>query len=368
MREFNVTGICVPDEHYMVNIEEKLEHIMSFINSGDYFTINLSPQFGKTTTLNLLERLLASTEYICMNLSFKNEGSSMFENGGVFCEKFITQIANALNCTNKDLANQWIDKSITDFRSLRRHIDRLCEDKKIVLLIDDIDHANLNTVFLQFLSMLRILFQERTVGNANSFHSVILVGVHDVKNIKLEEEHYYAPWNIATCFDVDMSFSPLEIATMLAAYEEGHNTGMNITAVSDEIYRFTSGHPHLISRICRFMDENVNSGDWTVEGVQSVAHVIASDGDGCVLYDNISKSLENDNDIYKFIYDVLVVGVAMSFCFYESTNKKCHELGLIVRGSFGLVEISNKIFEIVLTNYFDLKQNGLQKEDDYAEI
>ena len=42
-----------------------------------------------------------------------------------------------------------------------------------------------------------------------TFHSVILAGVYDIKNLKLkmrpEETHQYnSPWNIAAKFDVSM--------------------------------------------------------------------------------------------------------------------------------------------------------------------
>ncbi len=56
MREFNVTGVCVPHKHYMVDISGKIEQIMEMIDSGKYFTINRARQFGKTTTLSIIRR------------------------------------------------------------------------------------------------------------------------------------------------------------------------------------------------------------------------------------------------------------------------------------------------------------------------
>jgi hypothetical protein len=40
MRRFNVTGICVPDESYMVDISGKLAQIRELVDSRRYFTIN----------------------------------------------------------------------------------------------------------------------------------------------------------------------------------------------------------------------------------------------------------------------------------------------------------------------------------------
>ena len=58
MRKFNVTGLCVQEEHYMVDISGKINKIMELINDGHYFTINRARQYGKTTTLFQLARTL----------------------------------------------------------------------------------------------------------------------------------------------------------------------------------------------------------------------------------------------------------------------------------------------------------------------
>ena len=50
MRRFNTTGLCVPDQDYMVDISGKIRRIKEMVDRGDYFTINRARQFGKTTT------------------------------------------------------------------------------------------------------------------------------------------------------------------------------------------------------------------------------------------------------------------------------------------------------------------------------
>ena len=58
MRKFIVTGICVPNMHYMVDISEKVEKIFEFVDNDNYFTINRH-QYGKTTTIGRLRKQLA---------------------------------------------------------------------------------------------------------------------------------------------------------------------------------------------------------------------------------------------------------------------------------------------------------------------
>lgn len=37
---FNVSGDCKPNQHYMVDISERLRKIGEFVDKGEYFTIN----------------------------------------------------------------------------------------------------------------------------------------------------------------------------------------------------------------------------------------------------------------------------------------------------------------------------------------
>lgn len=46
-KEFNVTGVCLPALHYMVDIKEQLSEIKVLIDKGKYFTINKARQYGK---------------------------------------------------------------------------------------------------------------------------------------------------------------------------------------------------------------------------------------------------------------------------------------------------------------------------------
>ena len=68
-REFNVTGTCIPEMHYMVDISGKLDSIIKLIEKGSYFTINRPRQYGKTTTMFLLEKQLRTKERFLARLS-----------------------------------------------------------------------------------------------------------------------------------------------------------------------------------------------------------------------------------------------------------------------------------------------------------
>ena len=54
----------------------------------------------------------------------------------------------------------------------------------MMLSIDEVDKSSNNQLFLDFLGMLRKKYLRRDAGREESFHSVILAGVHDVKTLK----------------------------------------------------------------------------------------------------------------------------------------------------------------------------------------
>lgn len=108
----------------------------------------------------------------------------------------------------------WLHRMIFALKALFEQLGDICavSDKPIVLMIDEVDSALNNQVFLDFLAQLRAQYMERDIYP--TFRSVILAGVYDVKNlrgkIRPEDEHRYnSPWNIAKDFDISMSFSKM---------------------------------------------------------------------------------------------------------------------------------------------------------------
>ena len=176
MRKFNVTGLCVADKHYMVDISDKLAKIKEMINDGDYFTINRARQYGKTTTLSLLEELLKD-EYTVISTSFEGLGDESFESSPAFCAAFMELVQDALKSTDSpsEYKESWLDLSIIDFLGLGRHITKMCKDKKLILMIDEVDKISNNRTFLHFLGMLRDKYLKRARNRDHTFHSVIMI-------------------------------------------------------------------------------------------------------------------------------------------------------------------------------------------------
>jgi hypothetical protein len=184
------------------------------------------------------------------------------------------------------------------------------------------------------------------------FQSVILAGVHDVKNlrkkIRPDSEHSYnSPWNIAANFTVDLSFSTPEIATMLTDYENDHNTGMDIAAVSERLHYYTSGYPFLVSRLCKYIDELPL--EWNTHSVDEAERLILKEDN--TLFDDIIKNVLSSHGLAEILRRVLLEGDNVGIMRQDPDINLGLTFGIIVEKNERVV-ISNIIFETLLTDFF----------------
>lgn len=233
MRQFNTTGTCFPHLHYMVDISRQVNYAADMVKDNKYFCINRGRQFGKTTTLSILQEKLEKDGYAVFSMSFEGLSDSDFESLDSVCAMFFNMMKDQIedeyvaNCPDS-LVSAFADyPDITDQQQFNNAIKVICtECPKIVIIIDEVDQAGNYDSFIKFLGLLRSRYLVRV--KKPTFLSVILAGVYDVKNLKLklspESDHQYnSPWNIASPFDADMSLPADGIAKMLSEYKADHN-------------------------------------------------------------------------------------------------------------------------------------------------
>lgn len=358
-RTFNITGACNPREHYMVNLDSRLAEIKKMVDAGKYFVINRGRQYGKTTTLNALENYL-SQDYIVVSMDFQFFDASDFENTETFVTAFAQELSELVDGEyqiSKELAEQLRKitngaDGFTRMANLFKWISLWCRNtsKPIVLIIDEVDSASNNQVFLDFLAQLRGYYLNR--NKKPTFQSVILAGVHDIQNLRQKirpdaEHKHNSPWNIASPFEVDMSFSPDDIAGMLTDYENDHHTGMNINEISQLIYDYTSGYPVLVSSICKMIDEK--SINWNVSNcITAVKQLMI---ERSPLFESLINKLEDDTTLRKLLYAMLFQGRKFLFNAYDSAIHSAMMYGF-VQNDNGTLIIANRIFETVIYDWF----------------
>lgn len=388
-RRFNTAGSCNPQRHYMVSLEERLKRIKeNYVDEASYFVINRGRQYGKTTTLNALEEYLKK-DYIVLAMDFQEIPTQKFADGTVFSQTFAKKLSGAFRYaeapdSDKEqllqlLAGFMADHSDGGLDELFECLSSMCEisPRPIVLMIDEVDSAGNNQVFIEFLSQLRSYYLKRE--KTPIFHSVVLAGVYNIKNLKLklrsESEHQYnSPWNIAADFDIEMDFSPEQIASMLAEYETDHRTGMDIREVAAEIYQYTSGYPVLVSSICKRIDEKISGMDgfetpgtaWSKAGIAKAVKDMLRES--TPLFESMVKQLDLYKGLRDMIEGIIYQGRTVPFSPAEKSVSVGVMFGFLTERD-GRVAIANRIFEMYLLNLFmteEAIQSGayLQGESD----
>lgn len=359
-KRFNITGLCFPKQHYMADISKKVQKTMDMVEYGEYFVINRPRQYGKTTMLHTIAHELQNTgDYIVLNASFEGIGDVIFETEAAFATGFVRVLAKYASVYLQETQN-WLLESAPSIHTIDEVSNLITEfvsktDKKVVLLIDEVDKSSNNQLFVSFLAMLRNKYLER--GNFKTFHSIVLAGVHDVKSLKLklrpdEEQKYNSPWNIAADYKVDMNLQVSEIIPMLKEYAADKGVEMNTTEIAERLFYYTSGYPFLVSKLCKMIDEEMlpekDTNDWTAQDVQLAVQNLVKEVNPN--FDTLIKNLENDPNLYDMVYEIAIENNHRPFNPHNPTRNFAILYGILAQNKHVTV-IHNRIYQEVIVNY-----------------
>jgi hypothetical protein len=376
-KRFNVTGLCLPNQHYMANVSKKLARTLDMIENGDYFIINRPRQYGKTTTLYTIEdTLVAQGDYIVLNMSFEGTGDLMFAEEKSFSQGFVELMAKYAGVNSPELEIWLLEMapSIDSLKVLSNLITTFVNKakKKVVILIDEVDKSSNNQLFVSFLAMLRNKYLERS--RIKTFHSVVLAGVHDVKSMKLivrpdEEKKLNSPWNIAAEFNVDMNLHVEEIKPMLEEYCVDNGVKMDTQAIAERLFYYTSGYPFLVSLFCKTLDEDgiplKNKNEWRVEDIDSAyLFVVKKDNTN---FETQAKNIENNQELYDLVYKIVINSEQIPFNRFDSVVNFGTLYGIFDNKN-GLITIHNRVYIEVLVDYMTAKMqvNQLSRGNDFG--
>ncbi len=359
-KEFNITGTCRPNQHYMADISHKLVSTIELVEKNKYFTINRPRQYGKTTMLYTLEAaLMKRADYLVFNISFEGIGDAIFNDEKIFAPGFLGLLIEQAEVLHQDFLPilQQLAKEVDSLDSLSKAITKLtlATEKKVVVLIDEVDKSSNNQLFINFLAMLRnkYLMQDRI----KTFHSIVLAGVHDVKTLKLkirpdEEQKYNSPWNIAADYKVDMNLNPHEIVPMLVEYAADKKVQMNPQKIADALFYYTSGYPFLVSKLCKMLDEDfLKHDEWTEQDVEMAVRELVQEEN--TNFDSLTKNIENNPELYDLVYDVAIDSTSFPFSITNPVVKLGVLYGIFVNKN-GL-KIHNRIYSQILVEYMSVK-------------
>lgn len=93
MREFNTTGPCVPELHYLVDTTDCVAQMRIMVERDKYVCMNRGRQHGKSTMLIALQRSL-SASFACVMLDFRRFSTTDLATEGNFVRGLIRMLSN----------------------------------------------------------------------------------------------------------------------------------------------------------------------------------------------------------------------------------------------------------------------------------
>jgi hypothetical protein len=350
----------------MADTSDRIEQIFKIVEQGDYFVINRPRQYGKTTSLYLLNKKLEQTsEYFPVKISFEKISTESYKNDTTFIHALMMQLWQVFQLSGNQELMQLVDSAsgFTTMEELSAWFSQLVikTDKRVVLMIDEVDKSLNNVLFLVFLGMLRNKYLKARGGRDIAFHSVILAGVHDIKTLKIkpwddEETTYDSPWNIAANFNVDLSLSQEAIAAMLAEYSKESEVTLDIPYFSERLRWLTSGYPFLVSYLCKIIDEFILPGRaearWLPNDLTEALKIISFTDN--TNFESMVKNLEDIPELYDLVFQIIMNEKEFS---YNAGNPVIH-LGVtygILREEKSKTRIHNRFYEQLIYEYMASK-------------
>ncbi|WP_294349074.1 GxxExxY protein [uncultured Clostridium sp.] len=139
---------------------------------------------------------------------------------------------------------------------------------------------------------------------------------------------------------------------MIKDYCDDNNLNMNTKAISEILYKYTSGYPFLVSRLCQIINEDMHVLVWDEQVILKAIKILLNEKN--TLFDDLIKNVENNTELQDYIYDLIINGTEKSFVIDNKIIDMCYMFGYFKEVD-GKVKIANNIFKQRLYNYFSSK-------------
>jgi len=357
-RFFNVTGLCNPEKHYMVDPLRGLDNtIFDLIRNEYYFTIHAPRQTGKTTLLRSLSlQLNQSQKYVAAHFSLETAGfrSNTVEKANrAIIESLYSAACEQVEEIYQPPLFSGYEPSINVFKNYLTDWARRCS-LPIVLLIDEIDSLY-DDVLISVLRQLRDGFQFRPAAFPSS---VALVGLRDVRDYKEKVRDNEksigsgSPFNVKAKSLTISNFTRDQIAGLLQQYtDEGGQVFEK--KIIDLMFSLTGGQPWLVNALANEITVEILHQDTskpvTVEIVDQAKENLIMRRD-THLDSLIDKLLDAR---VRPIVDAVISGADVEFNNFDDNLQYALDLGIIRKSGSGII-IANDIYKEIIPRVLNL--------------
>ncbi len=352
VRYFNTTGPCNPEEHYMLDAEERLvgAQLHRYISDKLYWVLHAPRQTGKTTFLkSWMREINSGDEAIACYVSVEDcQGITSEEDAMLTLYRDIYDHAKFAGLPIPEMN---LDTTQGLLRSTLMRWAELVAPKSLVVLFDEVDVLQ-GAPLISFLRQLRGGFASRGVGSFPV--SIALVGMRDLKDyITAAKEgippNPGSPFNIKADSATLSNFSRNDIAKLFA--QRTKETGQEITQEAlDYVYVQSKGQPWIVNSL--FMRATLRILDMESRETVTLEHVIQAREQMIMArethLDALGERLRDPR--IKQVIETILTGEPDPTMAEGDAFRLCLDLGLVTIEN-GTPCIANPIYREILARY-----------------
>ena len=368
MRRFGTQGPVNPEEHYVVPRTTEIADFLTRVKEGRYIVIFAPRQTGKTTffqralatlvgeaysdatyfpmslNFDIYKNLSVSDFYHCMYEEIREKIEGVFQSRGTAPSEALTDFLENTHLTHH-----------ISLRRFFRQLARLVSNQHVVVIIDEFDGIP-PAALSDFLHTLRNIY---IAGKPRCPHSVGIIGVKSITQLNYDRS--ISPFNIQDEFHLP-NFTLEQVRDLLGQYT--HEVGQTfVPEVIESIQKQTAGQPVLVNRFAQILTEELKipKGEPITMAHSTTAHarLLAEDNANLThLVTNIRKEPRFETILMKIVsYDR-----GVPFILRNDIISELATYGVIGKGTGGMCEILNPIYQQCIMQTFQPLINGLEAE------
>jgi hypothetical protein len=352
MKEFNTTGPCDPEMHYMLPPEERLVGAVlnRYIEKKLYWVLHAPRQTGKTTFLmSWMRELNASGKYVACCVSVERcQGIPDIERAMPAIYSAVRQSARMENLPVPETATA--DPASLLSETLEEWA-KLVAPKPLIVLFDEVD-VLAGEAMISFLRQLRGGFVTRGVRKFPI--SVALVGMRDLKDYLAQSKDGMAPnpgspFNIKEDSILLKNFDKRDIAGLFA--QRTAETGQKITQQAlDYVWEQSQGQPWIVNNL--FKRATIKIMDYKSSETVELKHVIEARQQMVEARETHLDSLvyRMQDAAVKPVVETIISGeMNMELNLDSPGVQQAMDLGLVTFDTNRGLTISNPVYTEILT-------------------
>ena len=368
MKTFGTQGPVNPEINYVVSRTDEIQDFVNRVKNGKYIVLFAPRQTGKTTLFRSAVDALIAETYFPIQLNFElyvDYPASDFYRSFYrrLCEEIKHVFEKHGTPPSKSL-NQFLDNTeVTDqvsmmefFKQLVSFLPHHDNSQKVVLIIDEFDAIPPDAV-RGFLHALRYIYLDNS-----GLRCPYSVGIVGVKNItQLNYDRSISPFNIQDEFHLP-NFTLAQVHELLEQYTEEVGQAFAPEVISS-IHKQTAGQPFLVNRCAQILTEEMDiPKDETITMAHfSKAHAqLLEEGNTNIRH--LLTNIRRDRRFERILMRIASYERGLRFNPDDEIIDELAMYGVIAKGTDGMCEIVNPIYQHRILQAFKPLFNGLESE------